>query len=198
MLYVTCGTIIRRVVVVARCKSSVIDFWIFFGCFVRYLDLWATRHTERSTIVDLLIKIPGPLNPAAYWKVHIFFKRSEICFKKRSKISNGPAWKFDKNIPDYCLCKTSKFDRLVRLTQWRIRGGYPPQFFLSVGPMKIPANLDPPPPPEEFRPRPPPPPRRTSRSAPVTSPYGIILELIRDKNFIIGLTSLFFYLRPIK
>ena len=23
-------------------------------------------YTERSTIVDLLIKIPGPLNPAAY------------------------------------------------------------------------------------------------------------------------------------
>ena len=28
-VYVTCGTIIRRVVVAARCKSSVIDFWIF-------------------------------------------------------------------------------------------------------------------------------------------------------------------------
>ena len=26
IVYVTCGTIIRRVVVVARCKSSVIDF----------------------------------------------------------------------------------------------------------------------------------------------------------------------------
>ena len=55
-------------------------------------------YTERSTIVDLLIKIPGPLNPAAYRKVHNFFKRSEICFKKRSKISNAPAWKFDKKI----------------------------------------------------------------------------------------------------
>ena len=30
MLNVTCGTIIRRVVVAARYKSSVIDFWIFF------------------------------------------------------------------------------------------------------------------------------------------------------------------------
>ena len=30
-------------------------------------------YTERSTIVDLLIKIPGPLN-------HNFFKRSEIFF----------------------------------------------------------------------------------------------------------------------
>ena len=30
ILYVTCGTIIRRVVAAARCKSSVIDFWIFF------------------------------------------------------------------------------------------------------------------------------------------------------------------------
>ena len=34
MLYVTCGTIIRRVVVAARCKSSVIDFWIFLKYFV--------------------------------------------------------------------------------------------------------------------------------------------------------------------
>ena len=37
---------------------------IFFGC------LWGplshAAYTERSTIVDLLIKIPGPLNPAAY------------------------------------------------------------------------------------------------------------------------------------
>ena len=30
ILYVMCGTIIRRVVAAARCKSSVIDFWIFF------------------------------------------------------------------------------------------------------------------------------------------------------------------------
>ena len=30
MLYVACGTIIRRVVAAAKCKSSVIDFWIFF------------------------------------------------------------------------------------------------------------------------------------------------------------------------
>ena len=29
ILYVTCGTIIRRVVAAARCKSSLIDFWIF-------------------------------------------------------------------------------------------------------------------------------------------------------------------------
>ena len=49
MLYVTCGTIIRRVyiVVAARCKSSVIDL-IFFGCVVRYLDLWATRRIEKG------------------------------------------------------------------------------------------------------------------------------------------------------
>ena len=41
---------------------------IFVGCFVRYLDrsLSHAAYTERSTIVDLLIKIPGPLNPAAY------------------------------------------------------------------------------------------------------------------------------------
>ena len=29
IVYVTCGTIIRRVVAAARCKSSVIYFWIF-------------------------------------------------------------------------------------------------------------------------------------------------------------------------
>ena len=30
ILYVRCGTIIRRVVAAARCKRSVIDFLIFF------------------------------------------------------------------------------------------------------------------------------------------------------------------------
>ena len=32
IVYVACGTIIRRVYIVAaaKCKSSVIDFWIFF------------------------------------------------------------------------------------------------------------------------------------------------------------------------
>ena len=74
-------------------------FKTFFGCFVRYLDLWATRRTGRSTIVDVLIKIPGPLNPAAYWKVHNLFKRSKIC-QKRSKNLKSPPWKFDKNIPE--------------------------------------------------------------------------------------------------
>ena len=64
--YVTCGTIIHRVVAVDKCKTSVIEFWIFVSTY---------RSTERSTIVDLLIKIPGPLNRAAYWKVHNFFKR---------------------------------------------------------------------------------------------------------------------------
>ena len=52
-------------------------------------------YTERSTIVDLLIKI----QPCGILKVHNVFKRSKIC-QKRSKISNAPAWKFDKNIPD--------------------------------------------------------------------------------------------------
>ena len=72
-------------------------------------------YTERSTSVDLLIKIPGSLNPAAYWKVYNFFKRSEICLKKRSKISNAPLWKFDKNIPgtspgqSECICLDSSF-----------------------------------------------------------------------------------------
>ena len=37
ILYVTCGTIIRRVVAAARCKSSVIDFWIFFKYFLDVL-----------------------------------------------------------------------------------------------------------------------------------------------------------------
>ena len=37
MLYVTCGTIIRRVVAAAKCKSSVIDFWIFFKYFLDVL-----------------------------------------------------------------------------------------------------------------------------------------------------------------
>ena len=63
ILYVTCGTIIRRVVAAARCKSSVIDFWIF--CEISG-PLSHAAYTERSTIMDLLIKIPGPLNPAAY------------------------------------------------------------------------------------------------------------------------------------
>ena len=41
--YIACGTIIRRVAVVAKCESQAVDFWIFFktffGYFVRYLDL---------------------------------------------------------------------------------------------------------------------------------------------------------------
>ena len=70
---VTCGTIIRRVVAAARCKSSVIDFWIFFKYFVDVLwDIWTSEPR------------------GIYRKVHNFFKRSEICFKKRSKISNAP------------------------------------------------------------------------------------------------------------
>ena len=36
-------------------------FQTFFGCFLRYMASdRATLHTERSTIVDLLIKISGP------------------------------------------------------------------------------------------------------------------------------------------
>ena len=70
MLYVTCGTIMRRVVVAARCKSSVIDFWIFFNILWMFCEISGplnhAAYTERSTIVDLLIKIPGPLNLAAY------------------------------------------------------------------------------------------------------------------------------------
>ena len=37
ILYVTCGTIIRRIVAAARCKSSVIDFWIFLKYFLDVL-----------------------------------------------------------------------------------------------------------------------------------------------------------------
>ena len=37
IVYVTCGTIICRVVAAARCKSSVIDFWIFFKYFLDVL-----------------------------------------------------------------------------------------------------------------------------------------------------------------
>ena len=33
IVYVACGTIIRRVVAAAKCKSSVIDFWIFLKYF---------------------------------------------------------------------------------------------------------------------------------------------------------------------
>ena len=33
IVYVTCGTIIRRVVAAARCKSSLIDFWRFLKYF---------------------------------------------------------------------------------------------------------------------------------------------------------------------
>ena len=50
------------------------------------------QHTERSTIVDLLIKIPGP---ATYLKVHIFFQKVQN-LSKRSKISNVSPWRFDK------------------------------------------------------------------------------------------------------
>ena len=42
IVYVTCGTIIRRVVAAARCKigNRFLDICkIFLGCFVRYLDL---------------------------------------------------------------------------------------------------------------------------------------------------------------
>ena len=79
MWYVTCGTIICRVAGVTKCESSAIDFWIFFKPFLDVLlDIWTSeRCTERSTILDLLIKIPlikdllikipGPLNPATYW-----------------------------------------------------------------------------------------------------------------------------------
>ena len=78
-----------------RWRGEEVQFWMF--CEISR-PLSHAAYTERSTIVDLLIKIPGPLNPAAYWKVQKKFKRSEICFKKRSKVSNAPAWKFDKKI----------------------------------------------------------------------------------------------------
>ena len=67
--YVVCGTIIRRVAAAAKCESSAIDLWILLNLFWMFCEIsgplsYAT-YTERSTI-DLLIKIPGPLNPAAY------------------------------------------------------------------------------------------------------------------------------------
>ena len=81
----------------AKCESPAIDFWIFLNPFCEISG--ATRRTERSTTMDLLIgKIPGPLNPAAYWKVHNLFQRST--FVKKSKISNTPPpLRFDINIP---------------------------------------------------------------------------------------------------
>ena len=79
--------------------NSLNIFWMF--CEILYLDLWATRRTERSAILDLLIKIPGPLNPAAYWKVHNFFKRSKICPKKVQNLK--PPRRFDEHIPAQCL-----------------------------------------------------------------------------------------------
>ena len=43
---------------------------IFFNIFGMFCEISGplshAAYTERSTIVDLLIKIPGPLNPAAY------------------------------------------------------------------------------------------------------------------------------------
>ena len=95
--YVVCSTIIRHVAAAAKCESSAIDFWMFLNLFWMFCEISGplshAAYTERSTIVDLLIKIPGPLNPAAYWKVHNFFKRSKICPKKTSKISNAPLGK---------------------------------------------------------------------------------------------------------
>ena len=90
-------------------------FPTFFGCFVRYLDLWATRRPERSTIVDLLIKIPGPLNPAAYWKVHNFFKRSKI--GQKGQKSQMPPWRFDTNIPAYLFLEHTFYLELMSLNQ---------------------------------------------------------------------------------
>ena len=63
------------------------------------------------TIVDLLIKIPGPLNPAAYWKVHNFFKRSKIC-QKRSNISNAPLGNLI-NISLLCVAVEPTFHNLL-------------------------------------------------------------------------------------
>ena len=80
--YVARGAISRRVAA-AKCKSAAIDFWIFFktffGCFVRYLDLWATRHTERSTIFS-----KGPT----------FVKKVP-----KSQMPPPPLWRFDEKFP---------------------------------------------------------------------------------------------------
>ena len=89
------GAISRCVAQAAKCESAAIDFWIFFKPFGDVLwNIWISEPrgvgpTERSTIVDLLIKIHGPLNPAAYWKVHNLFKGPKFV-QKRSKISNAP------------------------------------------------------------------------------------------------------------
>ena len=42
-----------------------LDIFLIFFCEISG-PLSHAAYTERSTIVDLLIKIPGPLNPAAY------------------------------------------------------------------------------------------------------------------------------------
>ena len=64
----------------------------------------------------------GPFNldtwtsqPCGILKGLQFFKRSKI-FQKRSKISNAPPWKFDKNIPAWCFWITTltRYGRLWR------------------------------------------------------------------------------------
>ena len=88
-------------------------FWEISG------PLSHVAYTERSTIVDLLIKIPGPLNPAAYWKVHYFFKRSKIC-QKRSNISNAPP---PLEISLSCVCGVGRVSVCV-LCACCLRGVY--------------------------------------------------------------------------
>ena len=93
--YVACGTIIRRVVAAAKCKSSVIDLLIFlnvfFGCFVRSLDPWSSHAVYRK------VHNCGPFNllytwtsePCSILKGPQFFQKVQN-LSKRSKISNVP------------------------------------------------------------------------------------------------------------
>ena len=70
----------------AKVRQSI--FGYFINRFWMFCEISGPLSQAAYIIVDLLIKIPGPLNSAAYWKVHNFFKRSKIC-QKRSKISKA-------------------------------------------------------------------------------------------------------------
>ena len=100
--YVACGTIIRRVVAAAKCKSSVIDLLIFLNVFWMFCEMSGPL----SHAVYRQVHNCGPFNLLYTWTSEpcSILKGPQFCQKvqnlsKRSKISNVPPWKYDKNIP---------------------------------------------------------------------------------------------------
>ena len=68
---------------VAKARQSIFEY--FLNLFWMFCEISGplshAAYTERSTIADLSIKIPGPLNPAAYWR-STFFSKGQKCVKK--------------------------------------------------------------------------------------------------------------------